>query len=71
MFRPRVLARAGYLCELCGKNVATVADHFPLSRRELVAVGKNPNDPKYGRALCKPCHDKETAVHQPGGWNVR
>lgn len=50
---------------------ATVADHWPRSRRELVAAGENPNDPKFGRGLCKRCHDKRTAVDQPGGWNVR
>jgi 5-methylcytosine-specific restriction protein A len=71
LFRPRVLARANYICELCQRNVATVADHHPLSRRELVDAGMNPNDPRHGRALCKPCHDRETAVNQPGGWNQR
>ena len=71
LFRPQVLARAGYICELCQRAIATVADHYPLSRRDLVAEGLNPNDPRYGRALCKPCHDAETAVNQPGGWNER
>ena len=74
LFRPRVLAAANYLCELrlpgC-TSIATVADHHPLSRRELVEAGMNPNDPKHGRALCKSCHDRETATHQPGGWNQR
>ena len=69
LFRPRVLARAGHICQLCGTAIATVADHYPRSRRELEDAGLNPNDPQYGRALCKPCHDRETAIHQPGGWN--
>ena len=71
LFRPKVLARAGHICELCKIAVATVADHHPLSRRELVEAGLNPNNPEHGRALCKPCHDRETARNQPGGWNQR
>jgi 5-methylcytosine-specific restriction enzyme A len=74
LFRSAVLARAGYLCVLrlpgCS-DIATVADHFPLSRRELVEAGMNPNDPGHGRALCASCHNKETARNQPGGWNAR
>lgn len=72
LFRPKVLANAQYLCVLRGPGctgVATVADHYPMSRRELVDAGLNPNNPKYGRALCKTCHDRETAANQPGGWN--
>lgn len=45
------------------------ADHHPHSRRDLQAQGLNPNNPKYGRGLCGPCHSSETAQHQPGGWN--
>jgi 5-methylcytosine-specific restriction protein A len=43
------------------------ADHWPLSRRELVEQGADPNDPKHGRGLCHSCHSKETARYQPGG----
>lgn len=50
---------------------ATVADHWPLSRRDLEAQGLDPNDPDRGRGLCKACHDRETARHQPGGWADR
>lgn len=50
---------------------STVADHHPLSRRELVAAGLDPNDPAHGRGLCKRCHDKHTSTAQPGGWNTR
>ena len=69
--------RAGVLtvnpwCVLCGKQ-ATVADHYPQSRRELVAAGLDPNDPQYGRGLCQPCHSKATAEYpaQRGGWNAK
>ena len=50
-------------------RASTVADHHPLSRKELVGAGLNPNDPKHGRGLCKPCHDRHTAEAQPGGWH--
>lgn len=50
---------------------STVADHYPRSRRELVATGLDPNDPKHGRGLCKPCHDRHTAEAQPGGFLAR
>ncbi|MFG3228125.1 holin [Kitasatospora sp. NPDC048194] len=47
------------------------ADHWPLSRRELVDAGHDPDDPAHGRGLCHSCHSRETARHQPGGWNSR
>ncbi|QDY11401.1 hypothetical protein FJK98_02390 [Micromonospora sp. HM134] len=50
---------------------STVADHWPLSRRELVDAGLDANDPTRGRGLCKGCHDRHTSVAQPGGWNAR
>lgn len=65
-FRRLVLER-DRLCVLCGK-VATVADHWPTSRRDLLAAGLDPNDPNRGRGLCASCHGKETARHQPGGF---
>lgn len=68
-FRTAVLRRDP-ICVLCG-SVSTVADHHPLSRRELVEEGLNPNDPARGRGLCASCHGKETVQHQPGGWNPR
>jgi hypothetical protein len=61
----------------CGKHdtlcaaVATVADHHPLERDELVAAGLNPNDPRHGRGLCAPCHGGKTARTRPAGWNDR
>ncbi|MFI9331996.1 holin [Kitasatospora sp. NPDC052868] len=45
------------------------ADHHPLSRRDLLQQGADPDDPKHGRGLCHPCHSAETARHQPGGWH--
>ena len=67
--------RADYLaanpvCRLC-PSTATVADHYPVSRRELVAQGvADPDTDHRLRPLCASCHGKETAVHQPGGWNA-
>lgn len=63
-FRKAVLARDAW-CK-CGKHRATVADHYPQSRRELEAAGLDPNDPQYGRGLCASCHGKYTSQAQPG-----
>lgn len=51
--------------------LSTVADHWPLTRRELVARGLDPDDPQYGRGLCKTCHDHATGTDERtrGGWN--
>lgn len=68
-FRRAVLARDP-VCVACHRAYATVADHYPLSRRELQAQRLNPNDPAHGRGLCASCHGKETALHQPGGWHA-
>jgi hypothetical protein len=46
-----------------------VADHHPRTKRQLRALGMDEDDPKYGRGLCKQCHDQHTAVEAPGGWN--
>ncbi len=55
-------------CVLCGQP-ANVADHYPLSRKQLIAQGvDDPDAPKCLRALCVTCHNRETAKHQPGGW---
>lgn len=66
-FRAGVLRR-DRVCVLCRRAPATEADHFPLSRRELVEQRLDPDDPERGRGLCKPCHSRSTAEHQPGGW---
>jgi 5-methylcytosine-specific restriction protein A len=56
-------------CARCGA-VATIADHYPTSRRVLVASGVvDPDADDRLRALCKSCHDRSTARRQPGGWN--
>lgn len=65
-FREAVLAREPF-CRLCHAP-STVADHWPESRRQLTERGANPNDPRFGRSLCKPCHDRHTAASNPG-WN--
>lgn len=49
---------------------STVADHWPIDRRELVLRGLDPDDPHHGRGLCKACHDQHTSVEQPGGWHA-
>ncbi len=68
-FRQAVLEK-NPTCVLCGAE-ATVADHYPLSRRELVLKRLNPNDPQHGRGLCASCHGSQTSQHQPGGFNRR
>jgi 5-methylcytosine-specific restriction protein A len=56
------------VCRLCGM-AATIPDHFPQSRKQLVAAGVvDPDDERYLRPLCEPCHRTETAKRQPGGW---
>lgn len=68
-FRAAVLARDP-ICTVCGHAWSTVADHHPTSRADLIAQGHDPNDPSRGRGVCKRCHDRETAQHQPGGWHA-
>lgn len=68
-FRQGVLAKYP-VCVLCYTQPSTVADHYPLDRRELVAQGLDPNDPVNGRGLCASCHNKYTAEAQPGGWHA-
>lgn len=69
-FRNTVLTR-DVVCVIEGCiQWATVADHYPHSRRELIQLGLNPNDPQFGRGLCHQHHSIETAQHQPGGFNA-
>ncbi|QIS06776.1 holin [Nocardia brasiliensis] len=65
-FRAGVLARDDQTCQMCG-GFADVADHHPLSRRELVAAGLDADDPQYGRALCVYCHNRHTGRTQGHG----
>lgn len=55
-------------CVLCGRS-ASVADHFPLSRKKLLSQGAS-NPDAFGnlRPLCTSCHNRETARKQPGGF---
>lgn len=69
-FREAVLAREP-ICVICYAAPSTIADHYPISRRDLIDAGLDPNDPSRGRGLCKTDHDKHTAQAQPGGWNLR
>lgn len=69
-FREAVLARDP-ICKVCLTRPSTVADHYPTSRRDLIAQGADPNDARHGRGLCHTCHSTETAKHQPGGWANR
>jgi 5-methylcytosine-specific restriction protein A len=60
-FRTAVLTRDPVCVWPDCTSAATEADHYPLSRRELVARGMNPNDPQHGRGLCKSHHSHDTA----------
>lgn len=70
--RARYLRREENLfCLLCG-GLANVADHHPLSRRQLLEQGvPDPDADHRLRPLCTSCHNAETARNQPGGWNAR
>lgn len=48
---------------------STDADHWPRSKRELLAAGLDSDDPAHGRGLCHSCHSASTARLQPGGWH--
>lgn len=79
-FRPGVLLRDP-ICTCDQANThghgarcyraSTVADHWPLSKRELQERGMDSDDPKHGRGLCAACHNSETAHNQPGGFLLR
>lgn len=72
--RPWRARRLEYLadhpfCLLC-RAPATVPDHYPVSRRVLVAAGvADPDADERLRPLCARCHNSSTARRQPGGWN--
>ena len=49
-------------CVLCGER-ARAADHWPLTRKQLVAAGvSDPDDIAYLRPLCLSCHNRKTAI---------
>jgi 5-methylcytosine-specific restriction enzyme A len=72
-FRAGVLER-DVNCVLCIAEErwiqATVADHWPLGRDELVERGLDPDDPANGRGLCASCHSRVTQQNprQAGGF---
>lgn len=69
-FARRNTLRRDPVCVICHVAPATVADHYPISRKELLALGvSDPDAPARMRGVCAPCHGRETAAHQPGGWN--
>lgn len=70
VFQAAVLDRDP-ICVSCGLAEATEADHYPRSRRELIDLQLDPNNPAFGRGLCSRCHKIWTAQAQPGGWNRR
>lgn len=67
-FRRPVLERDP-VCVRCGQAPSEHADHHPLSRRQLVERGMNPNDPRHGRGLCHRCHSTVTASDDGGFGN--
>ena len=69
-FRPAVLTRHP-ICVECGEQPSVHADHWPLTRTELIRRGLDPNDPRYGRGLCGPCHSSKTARNDGGFGNER
>lgn len=71
LFRCPVLARDP-VCTIGGcTHPSEHADHHPLTRRQLVAQGLNPNDPQHGRGLCAHHHNSHTASHDGGYGNPR
>lgn len=69
-FREAVLARDP-ICQACMATRSTIADHHPIERVDLVAMGLDPNDAARGQGLCKRCHDRKTAATRTAGWNDR
>lgn len=51
-------------------NLPDTADHWPRSKAELAAAGLDVDDPTYGRALCKGCHDRRQG-EGPGAHGYR
>lgn len=54
------------------RQPATVADHYPDERRDLVAAGVADPDALHRlRGVCAPCHGRKGAAETPYGWNQR
>lgn len=63
--------RANPTCVDC-HNPATVADHDPVSRRDLVTRhDPNPDAWHHLQPRCASCHSRRTGHAQPGGWHAR
>jgi 5-methylcytosine-specific restriction endonuclease McrA len=58
-----IVLRRDPLCMECGHRASSVADHHPLSAREIVEqLGRAEfYNPTRCRGLCKSCHDSKTA----------
>ena len=54
-----MLRRDDYRCVDCG-GYGNHADHDPYERRELIAMGEDPNDAKWGVTRCHSCHSSKT-----------
>lgn len=53
-------------CIDCGAP-ATVSDHAPISRQELVAMGvEDPDADEHLQPRCGPCHSRRTALYDGG-----
>jgi hypothetical protein len=50
------------ICALCNIAASTVVRHYPLTRRELIEQGRDPNDRERCRALWQCCHDMSKAA---------
>lgn len=63
----RQFLRENPVCADCGGE-ATVPDHSPLTRKQLLSAGiPDPDLPEFLEPRCKPCHDRKTAT-QDGGF---
>ncbi len=59
------------ICEDCGRP-SVVPDHYPKSRRQLLAEGiADPDLPQYLRPRCWSCHSARTAREDGGYGNGR
>ena len=63
------------ICAIRGPKctvVATVPDHWPDSRKDLIARGVPDPDAFHRlRPACVACHNAATAENQPGGFRLR
>lgn len=55
---------------MCGAP-STIDDHWPYERKQLIEMDLDPNDPKWSRGICKPCHDAKTARTNVAGFRLQ